>query len=191
MIAAKALHIAADWNVDHVQVSPPSDWYGNGLHAGGESKDEGCVYTRSLANFINNLAEEQAGRTDSGFLRACKPGTELTQDDIDCLKQAYYQNCGEDFVSEDGLRAVATAHLSISEEAPARVGDLIRERNYLCDEVIRLKTERDALLAAGQQVLRDWTTHDGAEWEDGEFAAVDAMRAAIDLAERNTEGERT
>lgn len=52
MVAADALDIAADWNVENVQVDPPKDWH---LPAYGEDPDDGWCSTRALAQMLRNL----------------------------------------------------------------------------------------------------------------------------------------
>ena len=54
LIAAKALDIAADWNLDEVQVNPPPEWQ---LEARGEDPAEGWCSTRELAEKLRELAD--------------------------------------------------------------------------------------------------------------------------------------
>jgi len=54
-VAAEALSIAADHNVDNVQCEPPQEW---GLDAFGEDTKDGWCGTRPLANKLRQLSEE-------------------------------------------------------------------------------------------------------------------------------------
>lgn len=53
LVAADALDIASDWNVDNVQCYPPQEW---GLPAYGEEPEDGWCSTRALAELLRNLA---------------------------------------------------------------------------------------------------------------------------------------
>ena len=52
-VAADALEIASDWNVNNVQCNPPKEWC---LPAYGEDPSEGWCSTTSLAEFLRNLS---------------------------------------------------------------------------------------------------------------------------------------
>jgi hypothetical protein len=54
-IAANALDIVADWNIDNVQVNPPVEWK---LDAWGEDTADGWCSTRELAQKLRELAKE-------------------------------------------------------------------------------------------------------------------------------------
>lgn len=58
LVAADALDIASDWNVDNVQVSPPKEW---NLSANGEDTADGWCSTRALAAKLREIAN--AGST--------------------------------------------------------------------------------------------------------------------------------
>lgn len=51
--AAAALDIAADWNVENVQVGPPAEW---GLEAYGEDPVDGWCSTWELAQKLKEIA---------------------------------------------------------------------------------------------------------------------------------------
>ena len=51
-IAADALDIAADWDVDNVQCNPPKEWR---LPAYGEDPEDGWCSTSALAELLRNL----------------------------------------------------------------------------------------------------------------------------------------
>ena len=53
-IAAEALSIAADWNVNQVQVNPPKEW---GLDGGDEDPEEGWCSTSDLARKLKQLSK--------------------------------------------------------------------------------------------------------------------------------------
>ena len=53
-IAADALSIAADWNVNQVQVNPPKEW---DLDGGEEDPEDGWCSTQSLSNKLKSLAK--------------------------------------------------------------------------------------------------------------------------------------
>lgn len=51
----EALSIAADWNVNQVQVNPPKEW---NLSGGEEDAEEGWCSTLALANKLRQLSQE-------------------------------------------------------------------------------------------------------------------------------------
>jgi hypothetical protein len=53
-IAAAALEIASDWNVNAVQVNPPKEWE---LDDGGEDESQGWCSTSHLARKLKSLAQ--------------------------------------------------------------------------------------------------------------------------------------
>lgn len=53
-IAADALSIASDWNVNQVQVNPPKEW---NLDGGDEDPEDGWCSTYELANKLRQLAQ--------------------------------------------------------------------------------------------------------------------------------------
>ena len=53
-VAADALSIAADWNVNQVQVNPPKEW---NLDGGDENPEEGWCSTSSLARKLRQLSQ--------------------------------------------------------------------------------------------------------------------------------------
>lgn len=54
MVAANALNIASNWNVNQVQVNPPKEW---GLDGGDEDPEDGWCSTRDLARKLKQLAQ--------------------------------------------------------------------------------------------------------------------------------------
>lgn len=52
-VAADALDIASDWNVDQVQVNPPKEWE---LDGGDEDAEDGWCSTRDLARKLRQLS---------------------------------------------------------------------------------------------------------------------------------------
>jgi hypothetical protein len=54
-LAADALEIAADWNLDNVQINPPSEWE---LGAMGEDPADGWCSTNQLARKLREIAEK-------------------------------------------------------------------------------------------------------------------------------------
>ena len=52
-LAADALDIASDWNLDNVQITPPPKW---NLPASGEDPADGWCSTRALAQKLRELA---------------------------------------------------------------------------------------------------------------------------------------
>lgn len=52
-IAADALSIAADWNVNQVQVNPPKEW---NLSGGNEDPEDGWCSTNALAQKLRYLS---------------------------------------------------------------------------------------------------------------------------------------
>lgn len=53
-VAADALSIAADWNVNQVQVNPPKEW---DLDGGGEDPEDGWCSTSALARKLRQLSQ--------------------------------------------------------------------------------------------------------------------------------------
>lgn len=53
-VAADALNIASDWNVDQVQVNPPLEW---DLDGGDEDPADGWCSTRDLARKLEALSK--------------------------------------------------------------------------------------------------------------------------------------
>lgn len=125
----------------------------------------------SQKNRANRLSDElHVLRQWSRIVVSLKPGRALSSDDIECLKNAYYTNCAEEFVSEDGLRAVADAHLSISQEASTRLDELIQERDRLASscvdargKIFELSDERDRLAERCAALEKDTALHSFAE----------------------------
>jgi hypothetical protein len=52
-VAADALSIASDWNVNAIQVNPPKEW---NLDGGGEDAEDGWCSTHELAAKLRQLA---------------------------------------------------------------------------------------------------------------------------------------
>jgi len=53
-VAACAISIASDWNIDNVQVAPPAEW---GLEAFGEDVADGWCSTAQLARKLKEIAK--------------------------------------------------------------------------------------------------------------------------------------
>lgn len=53
-IAADALSIASDWNVNQVQVNPPKEW---DLDGGDEDPEDGWCSTSALAHKLRQLSQ--------------------------------------------------------------------------------------------------------------------------------------
>lgn len=54
LVAAEALSIASDWNVNQVQVNPPKEW---DLDGGEEDPEQGWCSTYALAIKLRQLAQ--------------------------------------------------------------------------------------------------------------------------------------
>lgn len=54
LLAAEALFIASDWNVNQVQINPPKEW---DLDGGEEDPEDGWCSTDSLARKLRQLAQ--------------------------------------------------------------------------------------------------------------------------------------
>lgn len=55
LIAADALDIASDWNLDTVEVDVPEDWY--------DGEEPGWISTRTIAKKLRALANDDDTRT--------------------------------------------------------------------------------------------------------------------------------